>query len=154
MLQGCVSYCTCDVFFVRVLGLFVWACRLVLRVLAFAFVYVCCKVAFHIAGVCRLRICFGFVFLFCLFVRVCCSCEWSYAFVVLCCNVAFHIACVCGLHVCFVRVLRLFVLCMYDCFVCACVCVCPCVLPCCVSYYMCVDCTRGLPSCFGFVCFC
>ena len=49
---------------VRVFGLFVCACMLVLQVVVYAFAVECCKVASHISHVCILHVCFAFVFFF------------------------------------------------------------------------------------------
>ena len=75
LLQLCVSYysgvCIAREFCVRVFCLFMCVCMLVLRVIVCAFALVCCKIAFHIRRVCRLRVCFAFIVLFvCLFVFV------------------------------------------------------------------------------------
>ena len=57
VLQGCISYYTCVQFACmygfRVVGSFVCACTLVLRVIVCAFAVVCCLVAFHITRVRR-----------------------------------------------------------------------------------------------------
>ena len=131
----CVSYHTCvyiaRVFCVRHVCVFVVECVLVGRMVVYAFAFVCCKVAFHVAHVCRLHVRVAFVIWFvCFCLYACCACGC---------------VCVChcmlqGLrfivHVCFAFV-YLACLRLCACFVCNCVCVCFCMLPCCVSYYTC-----------------
>ena len=51
------------------------ACVHALRVIAYAFAFVCCNVASHFTHVCRLHVCFALVFLDILFVRVWLVCE-------------------------------------------------------------------------------
>ena len=80
----------------RVVGSFVFAWVIVLRVIAYAFAFVCCMVAFHITSVCKLHVCFVFVCLVCLFVLVCYNLRLIvYAFAFLCCKVAFQITRAC-----------------------------------------------------------
>ena len=55
----------------RVFGLLSCACVLDLRVIAYAVAFVCCHVAFHIARVFRLHVCFAFVSSVCLLAIVC-----------------------------------------------------------------------------------
>ena len=55
---------------------FVCACLLVLRVIVYAFAFVRCQIAFHITRVCRLPVCFVFVMLASLFLRVCFLGVW------------------------------------------------------------------------------
>ena len=58
----------------RVVGSFDCACLLVLRVIVYAFAFVCCKAAFLILNACGLHVWFAFVLLFRLFVLVCLYC--------------------------------------------------------------------------------
>ena len=69
MLHVCVDCMPC--FFFRVFLWMVCFCLLVLRVIVYAFAFVCCKVAFLVLRACGLHVWFGFVLLDCLFVLVC-----------------------------------------------------------------------------------
>ena len=51
-------------FCLRVLGLFVYQCVVVMCALVYAFAFVCRKLVFRITRVFRCRVCFAFVFLF------------------------------------------------------------------------------------------
>ena len=59
------------VFCFRVVGSFGCACLLDLSVLAYAFAFVCCSVAFQFPRVCRLHVCFALLSYACLFAIVC-----------------------------------------------------------------------------------
>ena len=60
----------------RHVGVFVFACVLFGRVVVYAFAFVRCQLAFHITRVCRLPVCFVFVMLASLFLRVCFLGVW------------------------------------------------------------------------------
>ena len=78
MLQCSVSRYTCE--YIACLDLYraclwiVCTCLLVLRVIVYAFAFVCCKAAFLILNACGLHVWFAFVLLFRLFVLVCLYC--------------------------------------------------------------------------------
>ena len=63
-------------FCLRVLGLFVYQCVVVMCAIVFAFAFVCRKVVFRITRVFICRVCFAFVILFvCACVYVVCVCD-------------------------------------------------------------------------------
>ena len=107
--------------------LFAYICMLVLRVLAYAFAFVCCKLAFHIT-----RVYIACVAWFRVVGSFACACLLVFrvvvhGFAIVCCEVAFQIKRVCRLHVS-VSLLSFVCLLLYACFACVRVCVCFCLL--------------------------